>query len=241
MERSQLLNDPVQSLRIALDGHQADLWTGLPCIVVSVNWTQLTIEAQPAVQGVNVDDTGNETYVDLPVLGDVPIMFPAAGGFALTFPIAVGDEVFVVFSSRAIDSWWQSGGNKNKPIERRMHDLSDGFAIPAQMSNPKTATYGAAASQSNLRLAKQDGSAYVEITPAGKTGVYNAATAQTLGAVLQSILTQLQTLTTALATLTVTGVTTGSSPSGVPANASAITSVGTQLGLLATKLSGLLE
>lgn len=171
MDRSQVLNDPEQSLRIALDGQQAGLWTAIPCIVVSVNWSKLTIEAQPAVQGVNIDEAGNETFVDLPVLGDVPLMFPAAGGFALTLPIAAGDEVLVVFASRAIDSWWQAGGNENPPIETRMHDLSDGFAIPAQMSNPKTKTYAPNVSQNSARLTTQDGTSYVEIAAGGVVNI----------------------------------------------------------------------
>ena len=33
------------------------------------------------------------------------------------------------------DSWWQSGGI-GVPIESRMHDLSDGFAILAPTSQP---------------------------------------------------------------------------------------------------------
>lgn len=239
MDRSQILNDPEQAIRIALEGLQSNLWTALPCTVVSIDWTKLTIEAQPAVQGVNIDEAGNETYVNLPVLGDVPLMFPAAGGFALTFPIAAGDEVLVIFASRAIDSWWQSGGTNNQPVETRMHDLSDGFALPAQMSNPKS--YGAHVSQANLRLCKQDGSSYVEIAANGKIGIFNAATAQTLGALLQSILTQLETLCTALASLTVAGVTAGGGTSGVPTNAAAINAVKAQLTTLGTSLAGLLE
>jgi hypothetical protein len=175
MERSQLLNDAEQSLRIALDGHQSGLWTAVPCIVQSVNWTLLTLTAVPAIQGVVTDENGVETFVNLPLLVDVPIMFPAAGGFALTLPIAVGDEVLVVFASRCIDSWWQNGAynaaqlpptQPQPPMEVRMHDLSDGFAFPAQMSNPKTASY-VGISSSNARLTTADGTCYLEITPGG--------------------------------------------------------------------------
>ena len=81
MERSQILNDPEQGLRIAFDGEQAKLWTAIPAIVTKVNWTKLTCEAQPAIKGLIVDENGVETYVKLPLLADVPIMFPSAGGF----------------------------------------------------------------------------------------------------------------------------------------------------------------
>lgn len=220
MERSQLLNDPEQSLRIAFDGLQAGLWTALPCIVVSVDWTKLTIEAQPAVQGVNYDEAGNKTYVDLPVLGDVPLMFPAAGGFALTLPIAAGDEVLVVFASRAVDSWWQSGGNKNQPIEVRMHDLSDGFAIPAQMSNPKTKSFAPHVSQTNARLTTQNGSAYVELTTTGicnivaSGGINVTGVVNVNGSVIATGEVSAQGIP--LSTHKHTGVTTGGGVTGGP-------------------------
>ena len=54
----------------------------------------------------------------------------------ITLPIKPGDEVLVVFASRCIDSWWQSG-QISPQVELRLHDLSDGFAIPGPRSVPK--------------------------------------------------------------------------------------------------------
>lgn len=108
----------------------------MPCIVQSVDFDSMTCEAQPSVQGTVEAENGSLTQVNLPLLVDVPIVFPSAGGFSLTFPLGAGDEVLVVFASRCIDAWWQSGG-VGKPIEMRMHDLSDGFAIPGPKSLPK--------------------------------------------------------------------------------------------------------
>ena len=65
----------------------------------------------------------------------MPVVFPGGGGFALTFPVAAGDECLVVFASRCIDAWWQSGG-VGEPMEPRMHDLSDGFALIGVRSQP---------------------------------------------------------------------------------------------------------
>lgn len=172
MERSQVLNDPEQALRIALDGQQGALWTAIPGIVESVNLATLTCEVQPAIQGVVTDENGVKTYVNLPLLIHVPIMFPACGGFIMSMPLAKGDEVLVVFASRCIDSWWQNGGFENIPMEDRKHDLSDGFAFPAQMSQPKVeAAYDGGLSSANARLSKADGSCYLEITPSGAVNI----------------------------------------------------------------------
>lgn len=164
MDRSQLLNDNEASLRLALDGRQSTIWTALPCIVQKVNLIVMTLEAQPAIQGtVQMEDNSIQS-VNLPLLVDVPICFPSAGGFLLTLPIAVGDEVLVVFASRCIDSWWQSGG-VGRPMELRMHDLSDGFAIPGPRSVPNVALN---ISSTAAQLRNLAGTTYLEIRSDGK-------------------------------------------------------------------------
>lgn len=127
----------------------------------------MTITAQPAIQGVTYDQNNNATYVNLPILGDVPIVFPGAGGFVLTFPIAVGDEVLVIFASRCIDDWWQSGGI-GKPIEMRMHDLSDGFAIPGPKSQPNVIPN---ISSTSVQLRNKAGTTFIDIDASGNVNI----------------------------------------------------------------------
>lgn len=136
MDRRELLDDPEEALRLALEQHQARLWTALPGAVVAVNLARQTVSVQPAVQGIITADDGSTQPVNLPLLVDVPIVWPRAGGFAFTFPVAIGDEVLVVFAARCIDAWWQNGGI-GAPVEPRMHDLSDAFALLAPTSQPK--------------------------------------------------------------------------------------------------------
>src|ERR1019366_1339884 len=95
---------------------------------------------------------------------DVPIVFPSAGGFTITLPITVGDEVLVIFSSRCIDGWWQNGGIQ-APIEFRMHDLSDGFAIPGPKSLPHVIPN---ISTTGAQIRNNAGTTYVEISANGQ-------------------------------------------------------------------------
>ncbi len=164
MDRNQLLNDPETAIRYGLDGKQSQMWTALPAIVKSVNLSQMTIECQPAIKGVVTNENNTSNFVDLPQLVDVPLCFPSAGGFTLTLPIAVGDEVLVIIASRCIDAWWQSGGVQ-QPMELRMHDLSDGFAIPGPRSLPRVV---AGISAVNAQLRNDAGTTYIEITPTGR-------------------------------------------------------------------------
>lgn len=136
MDRREQFDDPEESLRMAMEGALAQVWTALPAVVTAVNLNAQTVSAQPSVKGTQTAKDGTTSQVSMPLLVDVPICWPKAGGFAVTLPVEIGDEILVVFASRCIDGWWQSGGEQN-PAEDRMHDLSDGFAIFAPTSQSK--------------------------------------------------------------------------------------------------------
>lgn len=163
-DRNQFYNDPESALRIAMDYQQSSMWTAIPAIVDSVDFTTMTISAQPAIQGQLTDLNGLVSYVNLPLLIHVPIQFPVAGGFALTLPIKANDEVLVIFASRCIDSWWQSGG-VGVPLEFRMHDLSDGFAIVGIRSLPNVIP---SISSTTAQLRNLAGTSYIELDGTGK-------------------------------------------------------------------------
>ena len=84
MDRRERWAEPVEALRAALDGRQAEMWTALPGIVQSFDPAAMTVSVQPAVAGRISDEAGKAASVDLPILPDVPVVFPGGGGFALT-------------------------------------------------------------------------------------------------------------------------------------------------------------
>lgn len=171
MRREERLDDPEESLRLAFENVQSQIWTALPAVVTGVDLAAQTVSVQPAIQGTITNPDGSSRNVNLPLLVDVPIVWPKAGGFALTFPVKADDEVLVVFASRCIDTWWQSGGVGSQ-AEVRMHDLSDGFAILAPSSQPKKLSN---VSSANVQLRDSAGTTYVEITPDGKARVVGAS------------------------------------------------------------------
>ena len=162
MDRRERTSDPVESLRAALEGKLAELWTALPGIVESFNPQAVTVVVQPSIKGHVQNELGQVKPVNLPLLVDVPAVFPCGGGFTLTYPIKKGDECLVVFASRCIDGWWQNGGIGGTPDER-MHDLSDGFAIVGPRS--QTRTLNPAVDVDNVQLRTDDGQAHITIMP----------------------------------------------------------------------------
>ena len=159
MNREERLDSLQEGLRLAQEGAQARMWTALPGIIVSADLGAQTCSVQPAIQGCITSKDGSEQNVNLPMLVDVPLVFPRGGGYALTFPVRAGDECLVVFASRCIDAWWQSGGVQ-KAAERRMHDLSDGFAILAPTSQQRKL---AGVSTSAVQLRDEGGATFVSI------------------------------------------------------------------------------
>lgn len=108
----------------------------IPCIVQSYDSNNNTIECQPAIREKIINPDNSTQYVNLPLLINVPVVFPHTGLYGIKFPIQKGDEVLVIFSDLSIDNFWEKGNIQN-PIEARRHDLSDGIAIPCSLSLPK--------------------------------------------------------------------------------------------------------
>lgn len=162
MDRRERVNDEVEATRAALEGKQAELWTALPGTVESFDPVAMTVVVQPNIKGQVQDERGKASSVNMPLLVDVPVVFPSGGGFTLTHPIKKGDECLVVFASRCIDGWWQNGGIGGTPDER-MHDLSDGIAYVGPRSQPRKLDPPVDAE--NVQLRTDDGEAHVTMMP----------------------------------------------------------------------------
>ncbi|MCZ9585010.1 Gp138 family membrane-puncturing spike protein [Klebsiella pneumoniae] len=131
----------------------------MPGIIQSFDPDAVTAVVQPAIKGTEQDESGAELSVNLPLLVDVPVVFPRGGGCTLTFPVKAGDECLVIFADRCIDFWWQSGGIQ-EPVDERMHDLSDAFCIVGPQSQAKKIG-GISTTAAQLRT--DDGSAFIEV------------------------------------------------------------------------------
>lgn len=134
----------------------------IPGIIQSFDPDAVTAVVQPAIKGVEQDESGADVSVNIPLLVDVPVVFPRGGGCTLTFPVKAGDECLVIFADRCIDFWWQSGGIQ-EPVDERMHDLSDGFCIVGPQSQAKKI---GGISTSAVELRSDDGETKLSLNPA---------------------------------------------------------------------------
>lgn len=113
----------------------------------------------PATNGIPSQARNNPQWVTI-VVEDVPVVFPRAGGFSITFPVVPGDECLLVFADACIDAWYVNGGVQAQMAKRR-HSLSDAFALFGPWSQKRTlANY----STSSLQIRANNGSVSIDIT-----------------------------------------------------------------------------
>lgn len=172
MDRRERLGSLEQAVLAAIQGHQAGVWTALPGIIKSYDAAKMTVEVNVSIKMQFQLPDGSWEDVAIKPLVDCPILFPGGGGFTLTFPVEPGDECLVMFSSRCIDSWWQSGGVQVQ-ADFRMHDLSDGFAFIGPRSQPRVLS--PAGSTSGVELRNDARTAYVRIDDADSVTVVTPA------------------------------------------------------------------
>lgn len=176
MDQRERRTDLEEAMRAVIGGSLSEVWTAMPAIVQSFDSAKQTCVVQIAIKSLTLSKKGDRSWVALKPITDVPVIFPRCGNFVLTFPLVQGDEVLVVFSSRCKASWQQNGGVQTQ-YEFRMHDLSDGFAIPGPASGPKLIPNF---STDTMQLRTVNGTLYVEI---GANGQINIVAPQTGGQV----------------------------------------------------------
>lgn len=151
----------IDGIKAAVNGLNAQLRVAMPGIIRGWDAQTQTAAVQLAVRE-RILNAGAEREVEIPLLVDVPVVMPRAGGYSLVFAPKSGDECLVVFADRCIDGWWQSGGVQSQ-VDPRRHDLSDGFAILGCWSQKRKPSIPA----SGVRLQNDEGTAGVSID--GKT------------------------------------------------------------------------
>jgi hypothetical protein len=199
---------------------------------------QITINyPQTYFQISQVNGSYVQNDVPYPILLDVPVIVLGGGPAYLTFPIATGDQCFLLFNDRDIENWWVSG-TVSTVNTVRLHSISDAVAIVGLRSLNK-----ALSGYSMTHAVFGNGTTQVGVGP-DSVLITNGTT---LGDLLGQLTTQLTNLTTALITLT-TAMSTATPTSVVAQIATPssvafplITNVQTAINAIATSLGELLE
>ena len=154
--------DLAQALATAFAALKGGLNTALPGVVLSYDPVQGTAEIQPAIRSRQEDGS----TVQSPVILSVPVVFPGAGPWSLSWPLERGDEVLLIVSQVSLDEWTAQGGYKITAGDPRRFDLADAIAIPGLRSAPNKLA-GAQLQSSAITLSSQSGSTRLELRADG--------------------------------------------------------------------------
>lgn len=126
MTGKNLLSTAIESTFLSMI---ADIHTCLPGTIETYDYKKRKATVKPLIKKKYIEGDTQE----LPILVNVPIVFPCSKIAGVVFPLSRGDGVLIVFSERALERW-KSSGNVVEPGDPRKFDLSDGIAIPGLFS-----------------------------------------------------------------------------------------------------------
>ena len=118
----------VETLRRVIEARVTEIQVGVPSSVVSYDPSTGTCSAQPLVRRP-LQDIDRVVFENLPILEDIPIVWPQGGGYAITFPIKKGDLVILVATTWNAHNAMNSG-EISDPNELKFQSVSSVFAHP---------------------------------------------------------------------------------------------------------------
>lgn len=149
-----------------------DLNTSYPARIVEFYPETQTADIQIAIESfVNTPEAMYHPQ-ELAIVYGAPVFFPQCSGYAITFPIKVGDDCLAVFTQRGYDHWlydnkMEAGLNAaGKPTASHMRGYSKTDAIVYVGINPMAKKIESF-SPDNLEIRSKDMTQFISIRPDG--------------------------------------------------------------------------
>lgn len=166
-------------IRAWLDYERENSHHALVAKVQSYDAAKQTADLVPVVRHAVAQPDGSAAYEDLPVLPAVPVLFPRAGAWFISLPLAAGDFVLVILTDAASEHWRAGDGSPQCPGDLRRNHLANAVCFPANFYPAGMAL--AHASATDLVLGKDDGARITlradgsgDVTlPAGRDWTFN--------------------------------------------------------------------
>lgn len=115
-------NDLVDLIENTILKYLSNTHTHIIGKITKVNDT--TVDVKPVDKAKKSDGV----EVEYPVFPKVPPIFLFGGANHILPPLEVGDDVLLMINERSLDNWY-NGLDNQAPLEYRMFDFSDSFAL----------------------------------------------------------------------------------------------------------------
>jgi hypothetical protein len=121
-------------IRAAIESHAREFHVALPGRIDRYDATKQRADVKLELQRYVSDGEGGHVPESLPVLPNVPVAFPRGGGYFVSFPLAKGDPVLVVFCDAPIGAWLKKG-DMAEPGLSESHGLGGAVCYPGIAPN----------------------------------------------------------------------------------------------------------
>lgn len=121
----------------AVSARLLDVMTALPGRVESYDRTKRVADVTLCVRRAIHDELGDVQHEEVPAIPNVPVQFPNGGGTSITWDLAKGDFVLLLFCSWSIGQWRETG-EVSEPVDLRRHSLGNPIALAGVL--PKSGT-----------------------------------------------------------------------------------------------------
>lgn len=121
-------------LRAAAAGELSEVYTSIPGRIVRYEARKRRADVKPLVMRAYYNEAGERIVESLPVIPNVPVIFPGAGGYRLTFPVVASDTNGTLcalhFAMVSLDKWLSGTGREVDPEVDHGHSITDAWAVP---------------------------------------------------------------------------------------------------------------
>jgi hypothetical protein len=212
----------------SIEGHLRETSLGgMPAMIVDVSsyGDKQFVNVRPQIS--RLLETGEVISNDEITIYDVPVIWPSGGGAMLSFPLKVGDTVWLSFSQRNIEDWLYSDGTQEViPGDSRHFSMTDAVAFPClytALSNLNPSTDNVELKFGNHLISLRpsgelyitNGGAEIKLNPSGTISA-NGATITTDGNVITANGTNLDQFYQTYLNHVHGGVTSGTSSTDTP-------------------------
>lgn len=121
--------DLTEVIEGAIDSAFSGVSTAMPARVESYDATTQKAVVQPLAKHYYIDEKGDRVSEIRPTVQGVPVMFPGAGAYRITWPIVKGDLVLLIAASCSMDRIKAGKGGITDPIFDDKLDLSNSIAL----------------------------------------------------------------------------------------------------------------
>jgi hypothetical protein len=113
-----------------IDSRLAQVHVALPGEIVKYNPNTQVADVRPLVKDFTITIDDEELLDEIPIIPNVPIVFPRAGDFFISMPLQVGHKVLLIFNERSVSNYVEGDGNTVvEPEERTRHSYDDAVAF----------------------------------------------------------------------------------------------------------------